>query len=1601
MKKRNLLPATIAFVSVLLAAIPCANASAPKLATIATFGDAEIEAFWIKRYRIDPTRLQRIAELSEASPRLFNTLIGRSNPGAAWLSLMLKEAAEEAGATGVPSEEVLRWMESQPGQQGWSLLADAKSVLAPSGRRKSLESLLGSEGSAQLLGWVNQTLAGPMPEGFHDPFRAYLGSDVVNEVRAINTVMRELGYPLSDWILEEWRELQRLGEQVALAIPNIENLDEEQRMQYPEYVRLKRMRNFLELYVNDLYQLEWIIRHTQEKEAEYWPAVWATLEVRAGVSRTQIQASESVIRDLLVNLPLEGSLRKPFIGEREQKILLRLSQEWGVPLGRLAALIEEEQHRGEKQKGLELLQSGRASVDYQIAMMHAFQENLAEILHAPIQAGEVIVHKIPSGESVTQLFATHATQPEYLASMALMGIMGEAPARKIAPSSVQALSGGAVTTGTSFQVGAVERTFGNIPNPYGFYDPQHNSMAKHGYQYFLMTNPRPGGEYGVFIPWQQMCEARRDRDLDIQLYQEWSVGGETFRRKIAELGRVGAEEWRDQMMTQLTIYNSDVQQRMRARGVRDLERAVQAWREEGTIATGRDPWMIEHRAAGEEQGEITIYPPVDGLDIDAQGGMLMVPAAQLEAFLLDIMQFAAEHGLPLNPDKVLPRVVPYEEENLQLAMLAMEHRDLNEVRASARDRVWRAWDALTGVRPRLELLSPETGREALELFGVVCCKVMAEKYGESLGQAAATIAGDPVTFAIIISNEDILSAFVEAVKKRFGAEISTEEVSKAFKKLWFHREVPTNPLLIAAEGDRVALSGFSAEEASRLLQAAVLASKGGILSEGKNSVVAASGGASITFYSSGTAIVGWRSEAKQWMAGQQRAWVREALTTAYAYDLFEEPHWDPFLRQYLHFLPLNLSEEVVERLLASENTNKEEVFTAPEERAIAEAAIRGIAGCPSEDLDWQSDPDGYEVAEISQQPDVLGRIFGSERIQRAWTVRYEGLPLLLAAQVDDRALYTRLSESRQADRTLLRYFRTDPSARMWAVHPYGVSHIGPGSGAVDQLRIPVLPGVWPGGYASLLLEAALPLIQEGDEVVDLGCGTGIIGIRAAEQGAFVQALDLDLMAVENTRVAAEISGVADRVVAKVSDGLAEVQEPVDFILFGAPLVQPEAAEDDARHTATRDGGFNLMRSVMQDLPRKLKPGGSLIMYNNDFVTEKILRGFLGGHSGDFQMRSRKSESGLVVWVVEYRPVLLPLGPEGLPDALHLNIPGTGYNSMAIPEVAEIFRSYLDDLADPEGALAFQLKRNLAGSMAGWPTFENHSAFLRQIGGEVGMGSTVYYPFGGADPYTPFAMDSDVEDVIAFGLENFGSPGDIQKMFGDGNYYHRVGGLFGGIDSHLSLVNMLQRLGLNGIGPLALARCVNFLGAGIEGVYYFDLQEDGDFRFLTEEDMRDRPEQGFRNAVIQFEDPHTGRLKRFWYMQDNVYDQTSPFRATLGRLRFDTLLLKGALDFLEPGTDPSDVVDEKVLQQARRLNANVVADMNQQHMSRGIWRVRPDSIPIPLGEMFGYGGVQQGGEVHYGPSTMLVEGPSRADEARQLHLGTWPSQQAIVAIESSL
>jgi len=140
--------------------------------------------------------------------------------------------------------------------------------------------------------------------------------------------------------------------------------------------------------------------------------------------------------------------------------------------------------------------------------------------------------------------------------------------------------------------------------------------------------------------------------------------------------------------------------------------------------------------------------------------------------------------------------------------------------------------------------------------------------------------------------------------------------------------------------------------------------------------------------------------------------------------------------------------------------------------------------------------------------------------------------------------------------------------------------------------LPVPEGVYsPSEDSFLMLDALSAIPVEGNKVLDVGTGSGILGLFCALRGASVTITDMDQVSLLHAQKAAKILGVD--LEATVSDLFSKVNGQFDLILFNPPYLTSTTLED-----RTVDGGkkgAEIAMRFLDNLQKHLKPEGSALL----------------------------------------------------------------------------------------------------------------------------------------------------------------------------------------------------------------------------------------------------------------------------------------------------------------------------------------------------------------------------------------------------------------------
>jgi S-methylmethionine-dependent homocysteine/selenocysteine methylase/SAM-dependent methyltransferase len=152
------------------------------------------------------------------------------------------------------------------------------------------------------------------------------------------------------------------------------------------------------------------------------------------------------------------------------------------------------------------------------------------------------------------------------------------------------------------------------------------------------------------------------------------------------------------------------------------------------------------------------------------------------------------------------------------------------------------------------------------------------------------------------------------------------------------------------------------------------------------------------------------------------------------------------------------------------------------------------------------------------------------------------------------------------------------------------------------------PGVFVPTQGSLLMWKYL--YREGigahQRCVDIGCGTGLLTVQLARNGAaHVHAIDIDEAAVKNTLTNAFLNGVADDVSAAVQDLYPWVpEERYDLIVASLYQMPVDPFEQVVTHRPLDYWGRNLLDHLIRLLPEALADDGTAYILQLSIIGEK-------------------------------------------------------------------------------------------------------------------------------------------------------------------------------------------------------------------------------------------------------------------------------------------------------------------------------------------------------------------------------------------------------------
>jgi release factor glutamine methyltransferase len=162
-----------------------------------------------------------------------------------------------------------------------------------------------------------------------------------------------------------------------------------------------------------------------------------------------------------------------------------------------------------------------------------------------------------------------------------------------------------------------------------------------------------------------------------------------------------------------------------------------------------------------------------------------------------------------------------------------------------------------------------------------------------------------------------------------------------------------------------------------------------------------------------------------------------------------------------------------------------------------------------------------------------------------------------------------------------------------------------------DIRIESDPDVYPPSDDSILFIRSLD-VREGERVLEIGCGSGVVSIHCARNGCSVTCGDINPKAVELTRRNAGINGVSLDV--HETDVYSGITGRFDTILFNLPYLPVDEEGLLARSWSGGPDGLGPLPDLLEGAPDHLTPDGRVVVVVSSLMDTQALWDLLDRYS---------------------------------------------------------------------------------------------------------------------------------------------------------------------------------------------------------------------------------------------------------------------------------------------------------------------------------------------------------------------------------------------------
>ncbi|MDR0334341.1 MAG: methyltransferase [Methanomassiliicoccaceae archaeon] len=161
-----------------------------------------------------------------------------------------------------------------------------------------------------------------------------------------------------------------------------------------------------------------------------------------------------------------------------------------------------------------------------------------------------------------------------------------------------------------------------------------------------------------------------------------------------------------------------------------------------------------------------------------------------------------------------------------------------------------------------------------------------------------------------------------------------------------------------------------------------------------------------------------------------------------------------------------------------------------------------------------------------------------------------------------------------------------------------------------KIRIEERDDVYSPGDDSILLIESLN-VGDGERVLEIGCGSGVVAIHCAKNGASVTAVDINPSAVALTRKNAAANGAYMDI--RLSDLYKDIDSHYDTIVFNLPYLPVKDEGMLEKAWSGGDDGIGPLPKFLSEAMDHLYPRGRFVIVVSSLMDQRRLDEVLTGY----------------------------------------------------------------------------------------------------------------------------------------------------------------------------------------------------------------------------------------------------------------------------------------------------------------------------------------------------------------------------------------------------